>query len=93
MDQLGGRSFIRMTGAKNLMTTENGICFRIPYPKVNAVRITLDDDDTYKVEFMRIRGTTIKEVSTHEGIYNTDLAPLFRDVTGLETRMPTVFFS
>lgn len=81
LDQLGGRSFIRMTGAKNLMTTENGICFRIPYPKVNAVRITLDDDDTYK------------EVSTHEGIYNTDLAPLFRDVTGLETRMPTVFFS
>lgn len=94
--QLGGRKFSAMTGAKNFVGSADSLSFRIPgnitRNRINAVRITLDADDTYSVRFMAIRGTTIKEVSCHSGIYCEALTSLFRDATGLETRMPVVHF-
>lgn len=89
--QLGGRGFLVMTGAKNLIAQERGISFmlpRMPGIKINAVRITLDPSDTYTVEFMRLWRGELTVLESHDDIYCDMLAGLFRDVTGLETRMP-----
>ena len=96
LSQLGGRRFSMMTGAKNFCGTADSLSFRIPgtmtRSRINAVRITLDPSDTYTVVFMAIRGTTIKEASRHEDVYCDSLCELFRNVTGLETRMPRIIF-
>jgi hypothetical protein len=39
--------------------------------------------DLYDVEFINIRGTNIKTVSTHNGIYADMLKSTFEDETGL----------
>lgn len=90
--QLGGNTFMMMTGAKQPTAGPSWLSFRMPsgFAKngINFVRITLEPSDTYKVEFQRIRGLKITTVSTHEDIYNDQLCELFRRETGLETRMP-----
>jgi hypothetical protein len=96
LSQLGGHRFIMMTGARGFVASSDSLSFRIPgtmtRSRINAVRITLDPSDTYTVVFMAIRGTTIKEASRHEDVYCDSLCELFRNVTGLETRMPRVVF-
>lgn len=55
LQQLGGRQFIMMTGAKQLVAIENGLRFRIGRngSKANMVRIILKGDDTYLMQFMK----------------------------------------
>ncbi len=91
--QLGGRQFAFMTGAKQFTGGENWLSFRLPGGNftrngINYVKITLAPSDTYTVEFKRIRGMKVMDVSTHEDIYNDMLMDCFRRETGLETRMP-----
>ena len=57
--------------------------------RINYVRITLEPDDVYTVEFCVIRKLTSRRVSLWEGVYCDNLCDLFREQTGLETRMPT----
>ncbi len=91
LEQIGGRLFVAMTGAKNLCGGSNFLAFRLPSyfarNGINAVRITLGADDLYRVEFSRIRGMKITPVSVHEGIYCDGRAPLFTAETGLDTRL------
>lgn len=56
LQQLGGKRFLLMTGAKQLVAIENGLRFRIGRndSKANMVRIVLKADDTYKMEFIKI---------------------------------------
>ena len=56
LQQLGGRQFIMMTGAKQLVAIDNGLRFRIGRngSKANMVRIILKGDDTYLMQFMKI---------------------------------------
>lgn len=56
LQQLGGRQFIMMTGAKQLAAIENGLRFRIGRngSKANMVRIILRGDDTYLMQFIKI---------------------------------------
>lgn len=56
LQQLGGRQFIMMTGAKQLVAIENGLRFRIGRngSEANMVRIVLKDDDTYLMQFIKI---------------------------------------
>lgn len=92
LEQLGGRKFTFMCGVKHPTAIERGLSFRIPGTmtrnRINYVKITLEPSDTYKVEFGVIRGHAYKVVSTHEDVYCDGMAELFRDKTGLETRMP-----
>lgn len=94
--QIGGKRLSIMTGAKNFIASEDGLSFRLPGTmtknRINVVRITLNPSDTYKVEFGALRGSKYKVVSTHDGVYNDSLMELFRQETGLETRMPTILF-
>jgi hypothetical protein len=98
LNQLGGRRFTMMTGAKNYTAHSDGsLSFRISgnmtRDRVNWVLITLNDSDTYDLKFQRVRGgrnPSITTVHEREGVYCDMLQGVFREVTGLETRMPTI---
>lgn len=83
LEQLGGRQFQVMTGAKDFIGDVDTLSFKIGRNAhaINAVRITLDPSETYTVRFFR-RG---KVVSQHSDIYNDQLRALFTEKTGLYT--------
>lgn len=89
LEQLGGKRFVALVGARNPVALPNGLAFKLPsyFAKngINAVRITLLPSDTYRVEFSKIRGQKMTPVSTHEGIYCDGLPSLFTAETGLFT--------
>ena len=57
LQQLGGRRFVAMTGAKCLVAIDNGLRFRIGRngSKANMVNIVLRGDDTYTMTFLYVR--------------------------------------
>lgn len=91
LEQLGGRRFVSMTGAKNFGDTGNGLAFQIPASltknRINAVKIELDPSDTYIVKFLRIGRADLKVVSQHSMIYCDQLEDLFERETGLYTHL------
>lgn len=93
LSQLGGNRFIAMTGAKNCYATENGLQFQLPKAKdgINRVVISLEDNDTYKVTFSRVRRVKgefrLKEIKSVSDVYADMLADVFTDATGLYTRL------
>jgi hypothetical protein len=91
LQQLGGRRFVAMTGARHFLGGERMLSFRLPSyfarNGINAVRITLDGSDTYTVEFSKLRGITFTPISKHEGIYCDGLQALFTAETGLATSL------
>ena len=56
LQQLGGRQFAMMTGAKQFVAIDNGVRFRIGRnaTRANVVKIVLRGDDTYNMEFWHI---------------------------------------
>ncbi len=76
--------------------------------KANFLQITLGGNDFYTMRFFYYRAGRYKvlpkegkvveipekeeEVKRFEGVYSDMLCSLFTEVTGLETRMPKVFF-
>lgn len=87
LEQLGGNRFIAMTGAKDFISTDKGLRFRLPNRKVNVVEITLTPADEYNMRFWLVRGGNIKEVRSIGGIDCSQLQGLFTEVTGLYTRL------
>ena len=78
--QLGNHTFLAMTGAKNLISHENGLSFRLSgsmtKDRINYVKITLNAMDTYDIEFGKV-------ISRIEGIYNDMLKKTIENNTGL----------
>lgn len=89
LEQIGGKRFITMTGAKNLLAHEAGLSFKLPsrFAKngVNYVKITLDPSDIYSMYFGKIFKHTITDIATHTGIYFDGLQNMFTRETGLDT--------
>jgi hypothetical protein len=95
LEQLGGQGFLFMIGAKDLSGSAFGMSVKFKAKAkdgINCLVVTLRADDTYDMTFSRHRtykgaptGTVIK---TYSEVYCDQLAELFRDTTGLETRMP-----
>lgn len=94
VEQLGGRKFIAMTGARNFVGSEPGVSFRLPggggFCKngINHINIELDPSDTYTVTFSRKRfhrdgNTTTTFHSICHDIYFDSLQELFTRETGL----------
>jgi len=81
LEQLGGEFFVAMTGAKNLVGTEDSLTFEVGRnPKhVSHVRVTQTPDDLYAVTFFR-RG---KAPQIMDGICCDILQELFTNNTGL----------
>lgn len=90
LEQMGGNQLKAMTGANNFVTTaRGGLQFKVPNAAkgINSVSVELHGDDTYAVEFMRIRGGNVKIISSHSGIYADKLRGLFERETKLSTSM------
>lgn len=89
--QLGGRRFVLMTGAKNLLGAASSLSFRLPAnfasDGINYVRVTLNGLDTYDVEFLRLHGVKSAVKAYEAGIYAEDLRRVFTRVTGLDTSL------
>jgi hypothetical protein len=89
-----GRAFEVVTGARNFISTDNGLSFGIMGNMfgVTHVIIALNDKDLYDMAFLNINGMRVKEIAMVNNVYFDDLHRQFRDHTGLETRMPKVSF-
>lgn len=91
LEQLGGNKFRSMTGAKDFVSTRDGLRFRLPSnfarDGINLVQITLDASDTYTVKFMRMRGREVHTIAERSGVYNDNLRDVFTSVTGLHTSL------
>lgn len=92
LQQLGGRQFQMMTGAKNLVAlSDGGLALQFgngAKNKANRVRIEYDHgSDTYNVEFGKIYRQAWKTISRHEGVYADMLRDLFTAETGFYTSL------
>lgn len=91
LEQLGGRKFLVMTGAKNLLSLESGLQLKLPsnFAKdgINVVRITLTPEDEYNVEFGKLRGLNYRTLKTIPGVYWDMLKETFTHYTGLDTSL------
>jgi hypothetical protein len=86
LQQLGGRKFIAMTGAKHFTKGKNFIGFKIPRGnnKIRYIKIELNSMDTYDMKFMTLSGKIIKK---EDGIYSDQLQEIFTENTGLYTHL------
>lgn len=100
LSQLGGRRFLVMTGADNLMAAGRTVSNPNPWlrmnlrpnqAQVNRLKITLMPTDTYTVEFYHQElvdwEPVISNQQTFEMVYGEDLPTLFTSVTGYDTHL------
>jgi hypothetical protein len=87
LTQLGGHRFLAVTSAKDLVRGDRHVMMsvmgRSTKQNVNRVRITLDQDGTYKIETFLVRGMTFRTLETRTGVSN--LKEWFTSLTGLRT--------
>lgn len=93
LEQLGGRKFVVMTGAKKFLVGNRSLLFRLPakggWAKrgINIVTVTLNGLDLYDVEFKRLFKLEVKTVAEESGVYAEDLQKVFTEHTGLRCRL------
>ncbi len=93
LEKLGGNKFRAMTGAKSFLGGPDSLSFRIPgaggFTKngVNHCKVTLSPDDTYVMQFSRIRGTKVQTMEPITGLYFDQLQDIFESETGLRTSL------
>lgn len=93
-DQLGGQRFALMTGASKFFALDSGLQFHLPSTRgyvrdgINLVKIILEVDDTYTIEFFRFNQRVINLllINKVEGVYAENLQEVFTEYTGLYTR-------
>lgn len=90
--QLGSANRLRiMTGCKHIVADEENRRINIGLPGKKIVRITLEADDTYTVEMLRIStrkewvagAGMFKVAYSEEGVYADSLQDAFTRATGL----------
>ena len=88
--QLGGNRFIAMTGSKNFVASAEknylGMKLTRNASGANYLRITLTPMDVYKMEFISIRGNSMKTKVEFNDVYCDQLQTLFTEATGLYTQ-------
>lgn len=93
LQQLGGRRFITMTGARDFVAGEFFLLFRLPTrfarDGINKVKVILDPSDTYTLEFLKcnFNNHEYKIVAKRENVYDDLLQSIFTEVTGLDTSL------
>lgn len=101
LEQLGGRHFLVMTGAKDLGASNDGLgslTMRLPRcdfkkPGVTHVKITLEPSDTYKVEAIKVsrrrkfERPQVSTIASESDVYCDTLQDAFLRLTGLMTRL------
>lgn len=101
LEQLGGNKFLAMTGANHLVSDGNTLRMNLPKnaSKANRLRITLNADDTYTMNFFKFTAgrlnkktfawTEDKKIDVKEikGVYCDMLQDIFTSVTGMYTHL------
>ena len=85
LQQLGGRQFLAMTGAKKLVGSETSLRFRLPRLSgalANFVVVTLTPEDLYKVDFYKGSVKNPKLVKSVDGVFCGDLITTGEEHTG-----------
>lgn len=97
LEQLGGKRFIAMTGAKDFVAlndwqgkpTRGGLQFSLPnnFAKdgINKIRVTLTTMDDYLVEPFKIRGAKVQAFPIRTEVYGDNLQAVISKITGLDT--------
>lgn len=92
--QLGGRRFIAMTGAKDLVDGGKYLAFKLPgrgFSKYNYIKITLNSLDLYDIELGNIRRKKgvldYKKQKVERNIYADMMVELLEKHTGLRFRL------
>jgi hypothetical protein len=86
-----------MTGAHSFVADGNSLIFKVPShmcrQHIAGVKITLTGNDDYNMEFGAFKGSLTKGnyryevVARYSGVYDTELALMFEDATGLRTNL------
>lgn len=90
LQQLGGKRFAMMTGAKDFIGGDNKLKFRIPMTKnITHVVVELTPADLYKMTFYRFNKAKLemKVVDEEDGVYCDMLQDVFTEKTGLYTHL------
>lgn len=93
LSQLGGNRFLAMTGARNLITVENGLSFSLPRQRefvkdgISRVTVKLTAEDLYDVEYGKMVGLKYVPVRKDEGLFCDQLQAFFTRATGLDTHL------
>lgn len=88
IEQLGRSTgnMARMIGAHTFTAGERSLTFKFKAKAqngANCVRVTLGSSDTYRVEFIKLRGVDFWTKGDFSNMYADDLRPLFEKETGL----------
>lgn len=88
--QLGGKQFSLLTGAKQFVSTEKGVSFKIGRNPKGITHVTIELDrgrDLYDIKFQKWNGRKLemKTVNELRGIYFDQMADIFFNNTGLYT--------
>ena len=82
-EQIGGRAFFMM-GTQYKTGDARSLTFNIRgCKKISHVIVSLNDRDTYTLEFIKCRGTQRQAVDTREDVYFDSLREIISRVTGL----------
>ena len=93
--QIGQKAFFMM-GAKALGGAADSLTFKVgrgargKAGAVTHVRVTLEPSDTYTVKTMYVRGTSVKDRESVEGVYCDTLRAAIEGVTGFYLSMGTM---
>ena len=89
LGQLGGQRFIAMTGARNIVGDVKLLSFKLPTrgKNPNVVVITLNAQDTYDIEFGRLRKFSYTILDQVKSVYADSLRAVFEAKTGLRTSL------
>ena len=90
LKQMGGTGrLVAMIGANSFLGTDNEVTFRWKCKAkngANTLRVTLLPNDTYEMNFGRIRSGRFKLVARLKPVYAEDLIRRFEETTGLYLR-------
>jgi hypothetical protein len=89
LQQLGGNKFIAMTGSHTFVKHENWLRMTLRRNVVGAkwLKITLNCNDLYDLEFLSERKGVVSTKRLVEGVYFDQLQEVFTSVTGLYTKL------
>jgi hypothetical protein len=86
LKQLGGSRVSAMLGVKNFMAIENGLQISFSAKaknKANVIRIKLNANDTYNVQFIKVRGFDVTDIDEAIGVYADNLKAAIETRLGL----------
>jgi len=96
MNQLGGRKFVAMTGAKDHVALESGVRFKIGRNATSCNTVSIEYDasrDLYNMVFEKVSiskktfDVSRKLIKRVDGVFCDQMQAIFTEVTGMYTSL------